>query len=181
MTSVYALVRISLTEEQLTAAASRRVPQGFTAWQRIEHPSHYLFVVPHPDLHAAEDYLRKALANGVFPGELPGGFVSTPDVQVIQVGDRHGIKPAESKIGNLLSLSIRIAEPGFQAELFADLETVFRELEALDGFLGWSFGSRANLEEEIIGIGLWSDFEAYKASLPHSQRMSELTVYKRVF
>lgn len=180
MTSVYALVRISLTAEQFSSAAARQTPTGFTAWQKHDHPNHYLFVVPHADLKAAEAYLKKSVANGIFPVELPGGHVATPDVQVVELTGRHGIKPSEAAIGSMLSLSIRIAEPGFQAELFSDLETVFRELEALDGFLGWAFGARANLDEEIIGIGIWSGFDDYRGSLPKSPTMSELSVYRRV-
>ena len=82
-------------------------------------------------------------------------------------------------MNSLLSMGIRIAEPGYEKELKRDYDTIFTELKLIPGFAGFYFGSRIDFAEEVVALALWHTIEAYTASLP-SSTPRELQLYRRI-
>ena len=103
-----------------------------------------------------------------------------PDALLMNVKTQVRSRPQDAPIGSLISLSIRISEPGYAKELLADLDTVFQELNTIGGLLGYSFGTRVGMAEEVLGMGIWAKFSDFETSLPMAPKNSELRVYRRV-
>lgn len=179
MHSVLVLIRTRLNPAQRNKIENEPRHAGATAWETWNSPTDFLLVVPHESAEAADEYLRETVEHGRTLESQGFKGSGTIDVMSIEVHNKAGTQLDEAPIGAFLSVSMRIAEPGLAKELEADVENVFRELDQIDGMLGWLCGSRSNVPEEIVGLAIWRDFDAYESSLPRGLRRSGLAVYRR--
>jgi hypothetical protein len=85
----------------------------------------------------------------------------------------------ESPVGSLLSVSIRVAEPGFGDTLEAELGQIFQELSLIEGRRGSLTFRNESLNEEVVGLVFWLTTMAFETSLPN-RIPYEVKLYRRI-
>jgi len=166
--------------EAITAGKLARV-KGFlgrSSWRDAGDDVAHLTLYEYDSPEAAAEGL-KVVVEGPILVESSRLLLSPPDVEQVVVVKASGKHVRETSVGNVMSISARIADPGLGESLDQDLENIFGELAAIDGFLGSVRGYRTLVEEERIGIALWRDLPAFQRSLPE-KTMYELKAYKRI-
>jgi hypothetical protein len=184
--SVILLYRTRYTPQQFAKVSreakrtASKASAPMSIWQRPDIPEAHLTLLQYEDLKTAqkgfEVYtgLASAINSTGFQGE------GAPDALLMDVKSAVRTQPNDAPVGSLLSLSIRIAEPGYAAELLGDLDTVFQELDLIGGLLGWTYGTRVGMSEEVLGLGIWAKFSDFETSLPMAPKNSDLRVYRRL-
>lgn len=102
-----------------------------------------------------------------------------PDVRHLIVRHHTQAWPDEIQVGAWMSVSLRVAEMGFAAEMEEELQEIFLQLRDLSGYAGSVIARLYNLEEEIIGIVFWSDEGSFERSLPRKS-LYEVRLFQRV-
>ncbi len=152
--------------------------QSVSWWQRGDDLYSFA-VVSHFDSQGAADAGYVALSEA--PVMLEGNLLlqGPPELASYEVMDTSGVGIDGVGVGQYLSLSRRVAEPGFADRLHAELKTIFGELRVIDGCLGSVIARNATLEDEVAGIVFWNERGAFEESMPkHS--LYEVALYGRV-
>lgn len=150
---------------------------GFTLWQGFHDKAAILGVYEYASREAAEEGMRVYSLNPVLDEAVE--LSSEPmQIQEIAVNEAHGVLPHESQEGQVLSASFRIASPGLSDELQEDLDQVFDSLKLTAGYLGSIRGHLVSLEDEAVGLVLWSDALAFDRTVP-ARRPYEVQLYRR--
>jgi hypothetical protein len=169
-------------EEYQTEAIKRlKTLKGFrgaSMWLQADDPSRMLQVYEYADLDSAEAGLKR-IVSADLPVRSRSLMTGPADVMRMRVLGWHGTAVETSPIGTLLSISVRLGEPGLGDDINRDLETVFEELKVIDGYIGAIRGCNDVLEEEIVGIALWDNTEAFDRSLP-KKAMYHVKLYRKV-
>lgn len=105
--------------------------------------------------------------------------VGIPDLLQARIEKRMGAAPGKSKIGELMSISVRSAEPGLGSHILDELSDIFQSLTVIDGFAGCAYGRSVTLDEEIVGMAFWTDRRAFDRSLP-KKTLYEVRLYQRI-
>lgn len=190
MSETIILVRIRLHAEDAKAASAyaRAVQdalkgvegfQGFGVWQNVQDPLSRLVLFSYTSAEAAQRGLvaisaRRSLVERQGKNAEPAHVLA---LRVIHAEGAlaHGLSQAPA-----LSISIRIAEPGYGNDLVDVYLRTFAELAAIPGFAGMLVAVNDNLPEEVVGLAAWDDEKAFRASLPH-QKVYQVKLYERTF
>jgi hypothetical protein len=88
------------------------------------------------------------------------------EVVIFDLESRCGTCPADAPKGTYLSVSRRVAAPGYGDVLALELDRTFDYLAILPGYRGHMYGSHFALSDQVLGLVLWSSEESFKRSLP---------------
>jgi heme-degrading monooxygenase HmoA len=152
---------------------------GMGVWQRHDDPMAILIAYQYADLESAERGLV-ALTGIRLLAEQQSADYRPADVLRFQIRNHYGSRPHEVPKRAYLSMSSRVADPGYGAELEDEIDRIFQELQFLPGFLGSAYGPNDILPEEIVGLALWQSAEAFATSIPPSARNYEVRLYRRI-
>lgn len=165
------------TRERLSAVDGAL---GQTLWRLSGAHDDMLVIQEYRDVESTERGLE-ALAGTKLLAESQSADYNPADLMRIVVHGRVGCRPSQTANPSYLSMSIRISDPGYEAELLEDVSHIFQELQLIPGFLGAMYGNRDGLDEEVIGLVTWGSPEAFSQSLPPKQRKYEVRLYERVY
>ena len=190
MAETIIMVRVRLHAEDVTAAASyaRAVQealtevagfQGFGVWQSVQEPHARLILFSYASEEAAQAGLVAISARRSLV-ERQGKGAEPADVMGLAVAHAEGALAHGLSQAAALSISIRIAEPGYGDKLVDAYLQTFAELAAIPGFAGLLVGVNQNLPEEVVGLAAWDDEGSFRASLPR-QRVYQVKLYERSF
>lgn len=173
-----------LTVEDYANAARGRLAEvdgfvGMSVWQRNDDPLAIMIAYQYASLEAAECGLV-ALTGIRLLAEQQTADYRPADVQRVHIHKQDGGKLHEVPTGSFVSISSRLADPGYGADLDQEIEWIFDELRLLPGFLGSLHGPNDVLAEEIIALALWKTAEAFAASIPPSARNYEVRLLRRL-
>jgi heme-degrading monooxygenase HmoA len=127
--------------------------------------SDHLIVWHYRDVAAAERGLVE-VAKTKSLGERQSAGHAPADVTRARVLHAGGLGKDSLPEGHFLSLSVRVADPGYGKELASEYQRIFTELQFIPGFRGYIIAVNDTLDEEIYGIVTWDSAEAFGASLP---------------
>ncbi|RYG24846.1 hypothetical protein EON82_09265 [bacterium] len=190
MAETLIMVRVRLHPEDVDAATTytRAVKealadvegfQGAGLWQSVQDPLSRMILFSYASPEAAAKGLvaisaRRSLVErqgeAAAPADVLGLIVVHTEGAFV-----HGLSQAAA-----LSISIRIAEPGYGAELVDSYIQTFAELAAIPGFAGMLVAVNQNLSEEVVGLAAWDDERSFRASLPR-QKVYQVRLYEPSF
>lgn len=101
------------------------------------------------------------------------------DLTVFDLDANAGVRPSNAPNGTFLSISRRVASPGFGPDLEAELESTFGYLAMFEGYLGHIYGTHSALPDQVLGLALWSSEESFRSSLPRREPF-ELRLFRKV-
>lgn len=101
------------------------------------------------------------------------------DLTVFDLDSSAGVRPADAPTGSYLSISRRIAPPGFGTDLELELDGIFGYLAVIPGYLGHVYGSHATISDQVLGLVLWKSEESFRLSLPKSTPY-ELKLFRKI-
>lgn len=190
MAETIIMVRVRLHAEDVGAAGAyaRAVKnalegldgfQGFGVWQNVQDPLARMILFSYESEEAARRGLVAISARRSLV-ERQGRGAEPSDVMGLSVIHSEGALARGLSQAPALSISIRIAEPGYGADLVDVYLRTFAELGAIPGFAGYLVAENQNLPEEIVGLAAWDDEAAFRASLPR-QRVYQVKLYERSF
>ena len=190
MAETIIMVRVRLHEEDAGAAhayarslgaalADSPGFQGYGVWQSVQEPLARMVLFSYESDEAARAGLvvvaeRRTLIERQGPGAEPSDALALSVIHA-EGALAHGLAQAPA-----LSISIRIAEPGYGLELVDVYLRTFAELAAIPGFAGMLVAVNQNLAEEVVGLCAWDDEAAFRASLPR-QKVYQVKLYERSF
>jgi heme-degrading monooxygenase HmoA len=152
---------------------------GMSVWQRNDDPMAILIAYQYGSLEAAERGLL-CLTGIRLLAEQQSADYRPADVQRVHVHRQDGTRLHDTPAGAYLSVSSRVADPGYGKDLDEEIERIFDELRLLPGFLGSLHGPNDVLAEEIVALALWRSIEAFQASIPPSARNYEVRLLRRL-
>lgn len=160
--------------------ALQRVPgfRGAAYWNCVSKPDSIILLYDYESAEAADRGLRASMAVRPLAERLVAD-VAPPDVMRVKVIESSGLLKGGLPEGRFLSLSIRVAEPGYGEDLSTELTDIFAGLSVIDGFKGSLVGSNDTLDEEIVGLVAWDSKAAFEASLPKGMPY-EVLLFQRV-
>lgn len=190
MAETIIMVRVRLHPEDVGAASAyaRAVKealaevegfQGVGLWQSAQDPLARMILFSYESPEAAQKGLVAISARRSLV-ERQGEAAEPADVLGLTVLHTEGAFVHGLSQAAALSISIRIAEPGYGAELVDTYIRTFAELAAIPGFAGMLVAVNQNLCEEVIGLAAWDDEKAFRASLPR-QKVYQVRLYERSF
>jgi hypothetical protein len=103
--------------------------------------------------------------------------------EIVELNPREEVGRLLARVptGAFMSVSERIASPGFEKDLREETQLVLDSLEAIDGYLGGFVTQREMLESEVFGFAFWSTHQAFLLSLPSpDHRIVTVRCYRRV-
>lgn len=153
---------------------------GLSVWRDEVDREAFLVIYEYEDVDAAERGLA-AVTEVRALAETQAADFRPADVQRVQVKRYTGERLSATVRTAYLSMSHRIADPGYSPELLDEIERIFDELQYLPGCLGSVYGANDALEEEVIGIVTWRSREAFEASIPRSIKTYDISVYSRFY
>lgn len=101
-----------------------------------------------------------------------------PRVSLAKVLEHEGTLPIDAPKDALLSMSVRLADPGMTEELVSDMVGVFENLGLMPGYLGGAITQNALLPEEIRGFAVWNSEDDFIRSVPN-EKYYELRLLQR--
>ena len=107
--------------------------------------------------------------------------VQPADVLRVRLAGQSSQKIYEAPSTAYLSMSIRVADPGYGPELVEEIGQIFTELSLLPGYVGSAYGTNASLEEEVIGLVTWASHDSYLGSIPPGKKPRLLSIYSRFY
>lgn len=174
--------RLTLIERYINKLKKKLAPMdgyyGASAWQSTEREDETLVLVEFRQDRRGNQALRKFSKDklAIEEADLSQDPV---DVTVFDLEEQAGTRPSDAAGGSYLSISRRIASPGFGEELELELKDIFGSLATIPGYLGHIFGSHCSLPDRILGLVLWKSEEAFRQSLPESTPY-QLRLYRKV-
>ena len=153
--------------------------QGYGVWQSVQDPLARMVLFS----YASEDSARAGLVvvaerRTLIERQGPGAEPS--DALALSVVHAEGALANGLPQAAALSISIRIAEPGYGDVLVDSYLRTFAELAAIPGFAGMLVSVSQTLAEEVVGLVAWDDEAAFRASLPR-QKVYQVKLYERAF
>ncbi len=140
---------------------------GSGAWKGVQDPHARLVLFLYESPEAASRGLVAieevpTLIERQSMGAMPA------DVKVLKVLRSGGTFLSALRDDVLVSLSVRLSEPGYGPEMVEEYEDVFSGLATMPGYAGMLIGSNVKGEDEVAGLAAWRNEEAFTASLPVS-------------
>jgi hypothetical protein len=153
---------------------------GLSLWRNTIDHEQLLVAFEYRDIEAANRGLE-ALAGIRLLAESQAADYRPADVLRVRVHGRLGCRVHETPKPGYLSMSVRIADPGYGQDLLEEVEMIFQNLEFIKGCCGSIFGNSDRLDEEVIGIVTWRTVTAFASSLPPGDAPYEIVLYERVY
>lgn len=151
---------------------------SYTIWRDDDEPGKYLLMVHYDSVEASLlGYEAWGTSPQVF--DLYAIFGAAPDVHRLAVDRRDGSAVGDGADDGLVSVSTRHAELGLGIALVEELAMIFGELSSMSGYRGSLVAHDVQLAERVSGIVLWTDREAFQASLP-KKTLYEVRPFRRV-
>lgn len=153
-------------------------PSRATVWQQVGMPESILTAI-HWEENDNPERIEQAFAESDAYCKLTRR-VDGP-IHTVRIVERTTLRsqPLDNGIGGYLSVSQRVADIGYEADLHEELERIFEELTVIDGFLGAMIAQRDILPQEFFGLVAWSTQEAFVRSLPRTMPY-EVRFYQRL-
>ena len=153
--------------------------QGYGVWQSAQDPLAQMVLFSYASEESARAGLvvvadRRTLIERQHEGAEPS------DALALSVIHAEGALAKGLPQQAALSISIRIAEPGYGEALIDTYLRTFAELAAIPGFAGMLVATSQSLAEEVVGLVAWDDEAAFRASLP-KQKVYQVKLYERTF
>jgi heme-degrading monooxygenase HmoA len=145
-------------------------------WEGVIHPERKLMLHHYRDFDSARIGLEVLTGQRLFIEAI--GVSNPADVTQLHVKGSHGQPITAIPKGKLLSVSRRIAGPGFGEELSIEIANIFDELAMIPGYLGSAYGHNETLAEEVVGLVAWESQAAFESSVP-TGTLYELNLYRR--
>ncbi len=153
---------------------------GLSVWRDPKDNHSFLVAYDYSNLDAVEKGLV-AVTEVRAQVESEITTLTPADVLRVRIVNRSHQILHEAPSTAYLSMSLRIADPGYSPELVEDLEQTFGELQLLNGYVGSTIGINDALEEEVVGLVTWSSLAAFETSLPPGKKIRQVQVYARFF
>lgn len=153
---------------------------GHSMWRGADDRADLMVVFEFKDMDAAERGLQ-ALSGIRLLAESQAADYNPADLIHVQVTGRNGARISAAPKPAYLSMSVRVADPGFGNDLIEELGNIFQELSLIPGYAGSVQGFSDSLREEAVGIVTWATRDAFEASVPPSVRPYKVRLYERVF
>jgi len=144
------------------------VAEAVTVWESTEDQGAFLVLHRYADEAKADESIE-LLSTSSFMGQLVNLVDTPPDIRRYRVAGERGKRECDVAVGNILSLSIRQADPGLGWDLDAELARILDEIAFIDGYLGSLHGRSVAVHEEILSIALWENESAFRKSVPGHQ------------
>ncbi|RYG30182.1 hypothetical protein EON81_25380 [bacterium] len=151
--------------------------RGVAVYGHVRFPEEHLALYGYTDTQAADRGLE-ALADYRFHSETVSK-ASVPNVIRLEVLGRVGQNILAAPKDSFLSMSLRVANPGYSDELAQDLDRIFNEISMIDGFLGAEYGCNDTLPDELVGLAAWRGAESFQASVPEGT-IYDVRLYRRL-
>jgi quinol monooxygenase YgiN len=148
-----------------------------SAWESLEEPDEFALFEVFQGERALERHLEN-MASSPLLLSLSEAVELPVDARSFVLNGSPAVLTGAS-VGDYASLSVRDTEPGLAAEVEAELDRIFAELRVIDGFVGSIRGRNLTLDEEVLGVAIWTSVEAYMKSLP-SHPLYAVNIYRRV-
>ena len=152
--------------------------EGVGLWQSPTRTSEFIALYHYASLAAAEKGLEVVSEEGVLSESMPSEEIPA-DVRRVEIFKKSGRREPNAKVGDFLSISFRLADPGYGERLMEEIDRIIDEISYIPGFLGAEYGRNQSLEDEIIGIVSWDSREAFASSVPPGT-LYEVNLYQRV-
>ncbi len=152
--------------------------RSYTAWQSSNDSKSLMTVLWLEDGEYADD-IAMLMSQSSFYTESLKMFSGPADMKRVRVTTKMGKAIDQTDTNDYLSISHRIAEPGMTDEMEDELEGIFQDLQAIDGFMGSIHGTNDALDEEMIGLAFWANEEAFRKSLPRKM-MYSVDLFRRL-
>lgn len=185
---ILAKLEIRFRDQEATATYYRRIEprlqtvdgyEGVGLWQSATNRNEFLALYHYASLEAAEKGLEVVAEERMLAQFVPTQ-IRPPDVTRMVVAGRLGRREPNAKVGDFLSISDRVADPGMGEDLIEDLRSTFEQIAHIPGFLGAEYGPNDALPDEIVGIVSWVSAEAFYNSVPPGRIHHELSLYQRI-
>ena len=151
---------------------------GASAWQSSAHEEEVMILI-----EFREDCFGDEAMNRFSKDKLALDEAKLSDepaeLTVFDLDSSSGLRPADAPCGTLLSLSRRIAPPGYGIDLELELDSIFGYLSVIPGYLGHVYGSHMTVPDQVLGIALWASEDSFRKSLPKSTPY-ELKLYRKI-
>ena len=191
VTEILILARVKIHEFDLPIVAdyyfevSERLAKvkgsnGVSVWRDPKDTESFLVIYEYADLAAAERGLV-AISEIRVLAETQAADFRPADVIRLRVHHRSSVRVHAAPRTACLSMSIRVADPGYSPELLDDIGQVFEELQYISGYVGSVYGVNDTLEEEVIGLVTWASQEAFQNSIPPAKRKRQIQSYSRFY
>lgn len=145
-----------------------RTVTGFsslTLWKDADFQDQYRWLTVHSDAESATLGLTNWIESGG-ADRLVNELETTISSMSLKIQWKNGSDPARTSLNHAMSMSVRRAEPGFGADLEAEVHDVFENMTYMEGYLGSFYGPNESLPEELIGVAFWVNRMAFERSLP---------------
>lgn len=152
--------------------------KSLTIWQNTAEGTEHLILIGYENEASAEQGLQVSMDNGALVESLKNPN-NVPEVHRGPVSNMAGKTMEESPVGSLISVSIRVAEPGFGDSLESELGQIFEELSVIEGCRGSLTFRNEALDEEVVGLVFWLTTMAFETSLPN-RIPYEVKLYRRI-
>lgn len=153
---------------------------GLSLWRMTGSYDELLVVQEYRD-HAASEAGMEAMANSRLLAETHTADYNPAELLDMEVAGRYGVRISQTPVPSYLSMSVRVADPGYEEELIEKLSDIFAELSLIPGFLGAVYGCREALREEAVGVAIWESAEAFSRSLPPKQIKYQVKLYEKIY
>lgn|GEM_PF-1320260 len=153
---------------------------GHSLWRGVGRPDDMMACFEYRDSDAAVKGIQ-LLSSLPLLASMQAAEYRPADLLRVQVEGRHGRKVSEAPRPGYLSMTIRVADPGYGQTLADQIGLIFEELAIIPGDVGSVYGFSEALPEEVIGLVVWSSEQAFASSLPPKQKVREVKLYERVF
>ncbi|CAN5613250.1 hypothetical protein BH11ARM2_BH11ARM2_21720 [soil metagenome] len=150
---------------------------GLGLYRHVRYDDEHLALYGYTDPEAADRGLA-ALSDYRFHSETVSN-ASVPDVIRLGILGRIGGAVLSAPVGSYLSMSLRIANPGYSEELAYELDRTFTEISLIEGFIGAEYGSNDTLIDELVGLAAWGGAESFHASVPEGT-IYDVRLYRRL-
>jgi len=176
--TVIARLRVMATDLQLKAyrdevvslEPNKRGLLGASTWRSLEPDGGVMTIMRYVDSAVAEEALEALVSSNAGP-MVASLSIDPPDVILMAPKSNKGKTFEEIPVGSLLSLAVRVSDPGQQEELELDTDEVLSELSYIPGYLGSYWGNNVTLNEEILSLVTWANMDALESSIPTSHKV----------
>jgi heme-degrading monooxygenase HmoA len=151
---------------------------GVGLWRSMRTPGEFISLYHYSSGDAAERAYG-LIGNSRVQVISRSAPITPADVSRIEIFSKLGRDEPNAKVGDFLSVSDRVADPGFGPELIEEVTQTLQNLTLLPGFLGAECGRSEALPDRVFGIASWESEAAYRGSIPPG-RIPDVDLYRRV-